>query len=82
MSTDEPVSSFYGAIDKIVARAEAAEAQNRHLREALETINRTASPNGARTFDDAIRDLDRITDHARAALTANSPLIPSDAARD
>jgi len=34
----------------------------------LEIINKIASPNPERTFDGVIRDLDAITDFARAAL--------------
>ena len=49
-------------------RAEAAEAKLREAVEWMRAINKRASPDPTRTFDDAIRDLEHVTTYARAFL--------------
>jgi len=45
------------------------EGVNEAMLEALRSINKVASPNPQRTFDDVIRDFDYIMDRARAAIS-------------
>lgn len=48
---------------------EAAEAKLREAVEVMRAINRRASPDPTRTFDDAIGDLEHITAYARTILS-------------
>ena len=52
-----------------VAEIERLEAHEAKLAQALKNINHVASPNGERTFDKAIYDIDWIASEARLALS-------------